>query len=179
MTNKDDQLLFNPNEKITLWVFLKNIFTFISASATDVLPMFFTFFLFRLTSQTEKTPIAGFVNSCFYFFFSFSMNYGEVQNTYAMPYFTKKNYRLFVIRTFRVAVINFVFFIISCGVIFLNKPVLELLNLKTEEIEEITGVLNYFIPMVGFFYTLTNFLRGSLFNLFFLIDLFNKMTSFW
>ena len=162
MPDIDTEILVNPDEKITLWVFLKNIFTFISASATDVLPIFFTFFLFRLTGQTEKTPIAGFVDSCFYFFFSFSMNFCEVQNTYAMPYFTKKNYRLFAVRTFRVAVINFVFFMVSCGVSFVNKPVLEALSLKTEEIDEITGVLSCFIPMVGFFFTLTNFFRGNL-----------------
>lgn len=154
-------LLFNPEEEITFCTFLKNFCKFVSTNVTDVIPIFFAYCMFNLAGETEKTPVAGLAVSCFLFYFAFSYDFFEVVNTIAAPYFSKKNYRLFTIRSFRVAIVNIVFFLISCGLVFVNKPLLQLFNLKDDEVADTTFFLTYYVPFVGLFFTITNFLRGE------------------
>ena len=162
MPSSDKQKsLFNPEEEITFYVFLKNFVKFVSTNVTDVVPLFFSYCMFNVAGETDKTPIAGLAVSCFMFYFAFSMDFFEVENTIAAPYFSKKNYKLFTIRTFRVAIINFVFFLLSCGLVFVNKPLLQLFELKSDEIADTSFFLTYYVPFVGTFFTITNFLRGG------------------
>jgi Na+-driven multidrug efflux pump len=125
-----------------------------------MIPLLFAYCMFNVAKETEKTPIAGLAESCFMFYFAFSMDFFEVENTIAAPYFSKKNYRLFTIRTFRVAIVNFIFFCLSCAFVFVNKPLLQLLVLQDDEIADTTYFLTYYVPFVGIFFTLANFLRG-------------------
>ena len=118
--------------------------------------------MFNLAGENYKTPIAGFAVSCFMFFFAFSCDFFEVENTISAPYFSKKNYKLFTIRTFRVAIINLIFFLISCLLVFLNKPMLSLFNLEDDIIQDTTFFLTFYVPLYGTFFMMANFLRGTL-----------------
>lgn len=161
-TIDSNSLLFNPEEEITFTVFLKNFCKFVSTNVTDVIPLFFAYCMFNLANETEKTPVAGLAVSCFLFYFGFSYDFFEVVNTIAAPYFSKKNYRLFTIRCFRVGIVNLVFFGVSCGLVFLNKPLLKFFELKEDEVSDTTYFLTYYVPIVGLFFTITNFMRGGI-----------------
>ena len=64
------------------------------------------------------------------------------------------------------AVINILFFIISCLLVFFNKSILNLFDLENDIIEDTTYFLKYYIPLYGLFFMISNFLRGQ-FKLFF------------
>ena len=171
-SSKTNELLFNPNEEITFLNFLKKISKYILTNLTDVVPLFFAYCMFNLAGENEKTPIAGFSVSCFMFFFAFSYDFFEVENTISAPYFSKGDYRLFTIRTFRVAITNILFFTFSCFLVLLNKPMLELFNLDKDVILETTYFLRYYVPLIGTFFMISNFLRGIIWYLKILVLLF-------
>ena len=160
MPDTEKSLLFDPNEKITYPVFFRNFLKFVSTNATDVIPLFFAYCMFNLCGETDKTPVAGFAVSCFMFFFAFSYDFFEVENTIAAPYFSKKNYRLFTIRTYRVALINLIFFLFSCCLVLLNKPLMNCFNIEEDIVRDTTYFLSLYVPTLGLFFALTNFLRG-------------------
>ena len=157
----NSSLFFDPNESITFIIFVKNILKFIATNVTDMIPLFFSYCMFNLAGENEKTPIAGFSISCFLFFFAFSFDFFEVENTISAPYFSKKNFRLFTIRTFRVALINLIFFAVSCGLVFLNEPLLKLFNIEDDIVRDTTFFLTFYVPLFGTFFMTTNFLRGN------------------
>ena len=116
--------------------------------------------MFNMAGENDKTPIVGFSVSCFFFYFAFSFDFFEVENTISAPYFSKKNYKLFTIRTFRVGIINLIFFTFFCILVFLNKPLLYFLNLDEDIIKNTTFFLTFYVPLFGTFFMMANFFRG-------------------
>ena len=156
--------LFNPEEPLTLGTFLGNFFKFVSTNVTDVFPLFFSYCMFNYTDAPGNSAIAGLAISCFMFYFGFSYDFYEVENTLCGPFFAKKNYKFFAVRTIRVFLINLSFFLFSCCAMFVNKPLLEVFGVEQDIVDDTTKYMYLYVPTVGLLFMITNFLRGEFYR---------------
>ena len=145
--------------KISLWNFLWNLLKFSSVSFSDCFPGVFCFYIFTLAGSEELIGVAGIIRSLYILFLGWCSNFFEPINTLCLPFLTKKNFKLYSLKVWRLGVFNIIFWFMFSCLFLIFKRILLRFTLSQDLIASLDAAPEFFL-LVGLSSIMGGFLRG-------------------